>query len=220
MRSGREATHFRNFIVLNNKQMVAMRRMRGVTLIEMMVALVVGLIVSGAALALVIAIMKSSSDTIRATRLTQELRATTEIVARDLRRARSVVDPIANIDTTVPVTACNTVTVTSGPASCVVFGYDCVAGGGTYKAIGLAANKVRLATAPPLTSAPACPMSSTDIQLSSDTVRINSFSITKSTTIADSYTISLTGRFANDPSSTPLIRSFSQIVRIRSVAVN
>ena len=44
---------------------------RGVTLIEMMIALVVGLLVSAAALALVASIVKSNADTVRATRLSR-----------------------------------------------------------------------------------------------------------------------------------------------------
>ena len=72
-------------------------RVRGFSLIELMVAMVAGLLVSGAAIALIVAMIKSNAETIRATRLTQELRTTAEVIARNLRRARSVTDPIANV---------------------------------------------------------------------------------------------------------------------------
>jgi len=196
-----------------------MHRQRGVSLIEMMIALVAGLVVSGAALALVLATMKSNSETIKATRLTQELRATADVIARDLRRARSVTDPIANVDVTSSLQTCNTITLSptaTSPKTCVIYGYDCTSTGGDFKAIGFAGNKIRLTTS--ATAAPSCPTSSTGTQLSSNAVKINSFAI--SSTSADVYTISLTGQFANDPSATPLIRTFSQIVRIRSAAVN
>lgn len=196
-----------------------MRRSQGVTLIEMMIALVIGLIVSGAALALVVAVMKSNADTIRATRLTQELRTTAEIIARDLRRARSVSDPIANVGKTPLLNACNTISpAATASASCVTFGYDCdTATSGSFKAVGLAGGKVRLLTA--TAGAPACPSTSTGTQLSSDVVTINSLTITALN--ADAYTIRVVGRFTNDPSTTsPLIRSFTQEVRIRSAAVN
>jgi prepilin-type N-terminal cleavage/methylation domain-containing protein len=193
-------------------------RQRGLSLIELMIAMVAGLIVSGAALALVISMMKSNAETIKATRLTQELRATAEIIGRDLRRARSVSDPIGNVDVATKVNGCNTISpAASNSATCVTFAYDCTSTGGEFKAIGLAGNKVRLLTS--ATSTPACPTASTGTQLSSDAIKINSFNVSASAT-GDAYTVRLTGQFANDPSSTPLIRSFSQEVRIRSAAVN
>ena len=96
-----------------NSSPSGMHRQRGVSLIEMMIALVAGLVVSGAALALVLATMKSNSETIKATRLTQELRATADVIARDLRRARSVTDPIANVDVATSLQTCNTITLVS-----------------------------------------------------------------------------------------------------------
>lgn len=72
-------------------------RQRGFTLVEMMVALVVGLIVSGAAAAFVVSIAKANSQDLQVTRLTQELRAVSEVVNREIRRARYVADPLANI---------------------------------------------------------------------------------------------------------------------------
>ena len=71
------------------------RRSSGVGLVELMVALVVGLVVVGAVLALVVAIMKSNRETLQSTRLNQELRATLALIANDLRRARSVADPLS-----------------------------------------------------------------------------------------------------------------------------
>jgi type IV pilus assembly protein PilW len=192
---------------------------RGVSLIELMIAMVAGLIVTGAAVALIVAMMKSNAETIKATRLTQELRATAEVIGRDLRRARSVKDPIGNVDVATPV-ACNTISPAAGvSATCVKFAYDCDAAGGTFKAIGISSNAIRLASASTAATAPACPPVAGDVQLSSVAIKINSFTVTAATA-GDAYTIRLTGQFANDPSSTPLVRSFSQVVRIRSATVN
>ena len=69
---------------------------RGFSLIELMVAMVVGLIVVGAVLALVVSIMKSNRQTLQSTRLNQEMRATLAVIANDLRRARSVTDPFSD----------------------------------------------------------------------------------------------------------------------------
>ena len=62
-------------------------RNRGVTLVEMMVALVAGLVVSAAVIAFALASMKSNGEYVQSTRLTQELRNTLDLVTRDLSRA-------------------------------------------------------------------------------------------------------------------------------------
>lgn len=69
----------------------------GFSLVELMVALVVGLIVSGAAIGFVVSVAKANSEDIQVTRLTQELRSVSEVITRDIRRARFVVDPIGNV---------------------------------------------------------------------------------------------------------------------------
>jgi Tfp pilus assembly protein PilW len=193
-------------------------RMSGVTLIELMVALVAGLIVSGAALALIVAIMKSNAVNIRATRLTQELRTTAEVIGRDLRRARGIDDPIANIGTSSVLDDCNAISPVSGTtASCVTFAYDCTATSGQFRAIALAGGKVRIATSGDPASLPACPTASTGTQLSSDSLTISTFDVTAD---GDKYTVRLGGQFTNDPDPAPLIRYITQEVRIRSAAVN
>ncbi len=199
---------------------------RGVTLIELMIALVVGLIISGAALALVAAIIKSNSDTVRSTRLTQELRATAEVIARDLRRARSDTDPISNVGTTPLLTACNTIDTTT--TGCVTYGFDCSgSAAGSFRAVDLVTSssigKIRLLTA--TAGAPACPTSATGTQISSDAVNITALTFTKVGT--DAVTISLTGKLADELSSSlsnratraSLTRSITQEVRIRSPQV-
>jgi len=197
------------------------RRDAGFSLIEMMIAIVIGIVVSGAALALVASVMKSNADTIRATRLTQELRTTAEIVSRDLRRARGVFDPIANVGAATVLSTCNAISPASTDVtpsgSCVTYAYDCGTGGSpTFRAIGLANGKVRLSSSSSAT--PACPNSTGGVQLSSDAVTITGLTFTAIN--SDGYTVRVTGRFANDPSSTnPLVRSITQEVRVRSAAV-
>jgi Tfp pilus assembly protein PilW len=199
----------------------------GLSLVELMVAMVAGLIVAGAAVALIVAILKSNAQTLRATRLTQELRTTAEVIARDLRRSRSVTDPIANVGAGTLLKDCNSVVPATGTgttATCATFGYDCNANSagalttGTFKAIGLAGGKVRIASS--AIAIPACPTATTGVQVSSDTITITGLNFTALTTPADGYTVQLTGRFTNDPSATPLTRSITQEVRIRSAAVN
>ena len=196
------------------------RRDAGFSLIELMIAIVIGIVVSGAALALVASVMKSNADTIRATRLTQELRTTAEVVARDLRRARSVQDPVANVGAAAVLSTCNTISPASTDVtpsgSCVTYAYDCGGTNPTFRAVGLAGGKVRLSSS--TTATPACPNATGGVQLSSDAVTVTGLTFTALN--SDGYTIRVTGRFANDPSSTnPLVRSITQEVRVRSAPV-
>jgi len=195
---------------------------RGFSLIELMIALVVGLIVSGAAVALVAAIGKSNADTVRATRLTQELRATAEIIARDMRRARSDTDPIANVSTTAAQwPACNTISPATGnSASCAIYGYDCGGASQTFNAIGLVGTKVYLAQA--TAAAPACPTAANQ-QISSDAVNITALTFNR--TSDDVITVTVAGQLSYQPSVVNSVtitnptRTISQEVRIRSAQV-
>lgn len=123
------------------------RAQRGVTLVEMMVALVVGLIVVAAVLALIVAIMKANRQSIEATRLMQEMRATAAVVAADVRRARGVVDPLA----TVKLAAGNPyrevlTTPVGNTAGCIRFAYDGGASG-PFRVIFRDANTNKVVTA-------------------------------------------------------------------------
>lgn len=203
---------------------------QGLSLVELMIALVAGLIVSGAAVALVVSVMKSNADTIRATRLTQELRTTAELISRELGRARGVEDPVANVGlpSANMISQCNTITVT---ATCVRYAYDChattagVLDSATYRSIGQAGTTIRMVTSTPSSPTsvtPACPTASDGVQLSSNSIAIESvvFTPTGASVDTNDYTLTIKGKFANDPSATsPLERTITQEVQVRSAAV-
>ena len=63
------------------------RRQAGFSLVEMMVALVAGMIVVAAVIAFMMSSFSSNADYVRSTRLTQELRNTLDLMVRDLQRA-------------------------------------------------------------------------------------------------------------------------------------
>lgn len=63
------------------------KRNAGVGLVEMMVALTAGLIVSGAAVQFLASSLRSNSEYVRSAVFTQDLRSTMDYVVRDLRRA-------------------------------------------------------------------------------------------------------------------------------------
>jgi prepilin peptidase dependent protein B len=62
-------------------------RQSGFTLIELMVSIAIGLFVAGAVTAFFVVNVKSNTDTLTMTRLTQELRGVMELMTRDIRRA-------------------------------------------------------------------------------------------------------------------------------------
>jgi type II secretory pathway component PulJ len=70
-------------------------RQAGFGLVELMIGLLVGMIIVGAALSLLTTTMASSNDSIKMTRLDQELRQTMTMLTRDLRRA-TIWDPAAD----------------------------------------------------------------------------------------------------------------------------
>ena len=63
------------------------RRQRGLSMVELMVAVTVGLIVLSGVTAMLVNSLQANNDTVRASRLNQELRAVMDLVVRDLRRA-------------------------------------------------------------------------------------------------------------------------------------
>jgi type II secretory pathway component PulJ len=71
-------------------------RQSGFGLVELMIGLLVGMIVVGAAVSLLSTTMASSNDSIKMTRLDQELRQTMTMLTRDLRRA-TVWDPAPDV---------------------------------------------------------------------------------------------------------------------------
>lgn len=91
MQAGRYGHHHRLPSVLN---MNIQRRHSGFTLIELLISVAIALIVTGSAIALMVSIMQANGQNIASTRLTQELRAVSEIVARDIKRARYMEDAI------------------------------------------------------------------------------------------------------------------------------
>ncbi len=63
------------------------KRQTGVTLVELMIGLLIGLIVVAGGLSVFITALKGQADNIKLTRLNQDLRAMMDIMVRDIRRA-------------------------------------------------------------------------------------------------------------------------------------
>jgi Tfp pilus assembly protein PilW len=125
---------------------------RGVGLVEMMISIVPGLVVSGAAVAFVLSSLQSNTGFVRATRFNQDLRSNMEFVTRELRRAGYDENAIKYV----ALSASNNITSPFATVkvvrdaqdnSCVVYAYDgktaASGGSGGPGKIDLAAGEVR-----------------------------------------------------------------------------
>lgn len=125
-----------------------LRRSRGFSLVELMIALVAGLIVSGAVLAFTLSSMKSNSEYVLSTRLTQELRNTLDLAARDLRRAGYDDNALRylgnnNASPFAPLRV-ETATESDGSTSaCVLYAYDRSGAGGSAGVLDVGNGEVR-----------------------------------------------------------------------------
>jgi len=137
------------------------RQMRGFSLIEMMISIVIGMIVAAGAITLIVAINQSNSETIQSTRLTQELRTLASVIAEDIKRTRRIDDPVAMVGQgtstacpTTPKTPAQpcypiyTIKISANSAtvpSCLTYGYSGTAANPAwynYHSVRLASNSV------------------------------------------------------------------------------
>jgi prepilin-type N-terminal cleavage/methylation domain-containing protein len=223
-----------NHLLMSTSHPQGARATRGFGLVEMMIALVLGLVVSGSVVAFIGSIIRANAQTVRITRLNQELRSTSEMIGRELKRAQSVSEPLTNIGNP-SGTACTGVDTPVGchdasivlnvvNASCITYGYG-GSGQGNFRAIFLdttntAAQDVKIARG---NAAVAC-TNGTGTALNSPLVTITAMSIT---TLANgAVDISLSGRMRNDTmatlgdeSSNPITRTYDTSLQLRTTAV-
>jgi Tfp pilus assembly protein PilW len=102
-------------------------RMAGFSMVELMVGLVLGLILLGSVLALVAANLQNNALVVRDMRTTQESRALTEVMARELRRNGYVGDSLRMIGS--GETSGDFPQVSVLAAGCIAYGYDADADG-------------------------------------------------------------------------------------------
>jgi type IV pilus assembly protein PilW len=99
----------------------------GVTLIELMIGMLVGIIVLGSTMAFFSSSVESQTDNIRLTRLNQDLRSLMDIMARDIRRAGfSTSTPDSNWASVNdnPFFAATTDIAIYNTGSCIVYSYN------------------------------------------------------------------------------------------------
>lgn len=194
---------------------------RGFTLVELMVALVVGLVVVFAAVGFVFSVAKANSENIQVTRLTQELRAMTEVMARDIRRARYVVDPVGLVGA--GAAAINHDAIDAATAGCIQYSYDNPPNlpiSTLSHRIRLIGNNVVLKT--DAAAGAGCTSSSDGNVLNSPEIRVTGLTFTPNAANT-SFDIAVTGRLANAPAGSDLAavtRTFRETVYVRSGQVN
>lgn len=131
------------------------KKSRGLSLVELMIALAIGLIVVGAVLAFTLSSLTANSEYVQSTRLSQELRNSMDFVTRELRRAgydqsqaafiaaSSVNAPVVSRFSRIFVT--NTASTDDGDGvndeGCVIYAYD--RAGGTNGTVDLANGEIR-----------------------------------------------------------------------------
>ncbi|NMG14647.1 PilW family protein [Aromatoleum bremense] len=121
--------------------MLSRSRQAGLSLVELMVGLVVGLIVVAGAGAMYVTTVRGQSYGLRAAKLNQDLRATMSVIAADIRRAGywagSVVvnagPPVTYTFPTNPYTAATTDLAILEGGTCVMYAYDADGLGGAVE---------------------------------------------------------------------------------------
>lgn len=196
------------------KQATPHPKMGGFTLIELMIAMVLGLIVIGAVLALSLSLLRANNQTIAGTRLTQELRAVAGLMGSDLRRAGGVIDPLTvatanNGNPLNPFAAINTATV-----GCIRYSYA-GADGGNFRSINFRQGAVFIAAG---AADPGC---AGGTRLSSPLVTITGLTFERQSPCGTANAtgrcirITLAGRLTEDATIT---RQYTQDIYVRSIA--
>ena len=116
---------------------LARTRQRGVTLVELLVGMAVGVVVVGGAMAMYTSSVRSSNDTLKSSKLNQEIGSLLHVIANDVRRAgfwddmdMTAIDenPFNRQGATALVVlddmATNSIQPPTGQGSCMVYAYD------------------------------------------------------------------------------------------------
>ena len=103
-------------------------KQRGISVVEVLIALAAGLVVIGSVLAFTVATIQMNGETIAATRLNQELRSVMDVISRELRRAGFNSRALETLGD--GATSANHSTIVlrdpdaDGIGDCLMFGYD------------------------------------------------------------------------------------------------
>lgn len=109
---------------MNSIRESSRRRSLGVSLVEMMIALVAGLIVIGSVLAFTVAAVRAYNENIRSTRLTHDLRSGMNVAMREIRRSGYDAASVERIFSATAPSRFTDLSVVEATAGCVIYRYD------------------------------------------------------------------------------------------------
>lgn len=122
-------------------------RQHGFSLIEMMIGLAVGIIVVGAVSSFAVATLRSSSQNIQSSRLTQDLRTAMTLVTRELRRSGYDAVAVSRLGTGSELSNYTTLQAPPyGPSGCLSYQYNRLSGN-QFRAIRANSGSLEMATA-------------------------------------------------------------------------
>jgi prepilin peptidase dependent protein B len=101
-----------------------MKKQTGLTLIEIMIALLIGLIIIAATINIYITTIRGSSDTLRSARLNHDLESAMSLMVNDIRRAGYWGGAIAGADSRNNPFATGAANIQSPAAGCILYTYD------------------------------------------------------------------------------------------------
>lgn len=212
---------------------------RGFSLIELLISIVVGLVITGAVVSFIASTVTTNNATMRATKLSQELRTLTELIARDIKRARGTIEPINNIGTGCSTTAGDAnacaglavmQSVTLAPndtaSNCFTYGYQIFDTGASPAAVANSFRAVRRVVTGTVGSivmvrddaALNCTSTGDElITLSSNLIDITALSFVRSSVRQDQIDIEISGRLRNDAAA--VAQTYRTSVFLRSGSI-
>jgi type IV pilus assembly protein PilW len=101
-----------------------MKKQTGYTLIEIMIALLLGLIIISATIAIYVNTIKGSTDTINSARLNHDLESVMSLMVNDIRRAGYWGGAIVGADSSTNPFTTGTADIQIPSASCILYSYD------------------------------------------------------------------------------------------------
>ncbi len=170
---------------------VSMKKQNGLTLIEIMISLLLGLIVIGGALSIYIASIRGSTDVVNGARLNYDLDSIMQLMVNDIRRAgywggaitgSSVRNPAgAGCSAGNPFT-CGTANIQLPTASCILYTYDADSNGtvdnGEYFGFKLEDGSIKISSADTVDATVDCTASDYRWQTITDENKINISNLT------------------------------------------
>ncbi len=207
----------------------------GFSVIELLIGLVIGLIVSTSLIVFISSALKANNDTVKSMKLNQELRSLSEIIVRDLRRARGMRDPLVNVGSVCDSIAATSTTaddcvglafrnVNLSTAGCAVYGYDSLDNNNFRSTRLVTTSNVGSVWFNRGTTAQTC--NSGGVQISSSAIDIESLTFDNCTyidaggvtrTLGDCINVTVSGKLTNDPNN--IINTYTTSVGVRSGAM-